>query len=103
MHAFLYDGTPGSDGHMLDLDTWLDANNPIEGAKWTLSDGFPQISISSNTGWITGLGIYDPDGPGGIAAAERAYLLDASSLVPEPAGLTLLAGGALAIRRRRLD
>ena len=33
------------------------------------------MSISSNTGWITGLGVYDPDGPDGIAAADRAYVL----------------------------
>src|SRR5262249_48423270 len=86
-HAFLYTGTPGVDGQMLDLDVWLDVNNPTEGAKWTLTDEhLGQISISGNTGWITGLGVYDPDGPGGIAAADRAYLLDASSLVPEPAG-----------------
>jgi probable HAF family extracellular repeat protein len=103
-HPFLYTGTPGVDGQMIDLDTWLDASNPTEGAKWTLFDGFPQISISRNTGWITGVGVYDPDGPGGIAAADRAYLLDASSLVPEPAALTLLAAsGALAVRRRRRD
>jgi hypothetical protein len=72
---------------------------PDEGAKWTL-----QVAYDiSNTGWITGAGVYDPEGPGGVAAAERAFLLDASALVvPEPAGLTLLAAsGALAVRRRR--
>lgn len=86
-HAFLYTGTPGVDGQMIDLDTWLDANNLTEGAKWTLIEA----SDISNTGWITGAGLYDPDGPGGVAAATRAYLLDASSLVPEPSGLALLA------------
>jgi probable HAF family extracellular repeat protein len=34
--AFLYIGTPGVDGQMINLDAWLDANNPVEGAKWTL-------------------------------------------------------------------
>jgi hypothetical protein len=62
---------------MIDLDVWLDANNPTEGAKWTLAEA----RGISNTGWITGTGSYDPDGPGGVAAANRAYLLDASSLV----------------------
>jgi probable HAF family extracellular repeat protein len=97
IHPFLYTGTPGVDGRMLDLDTWLDANNPAEGAKWTLFDGFPQLSISSNTGWITGLGVYDPDGPGGIAAADRAYLLDASALVPEPSSAMMLAIAGLGL------
>jgi probable HAF family extracellular repeat protein len=75
-HAFLYTGTPGAGGQMIDLDNWLDANNPTEGAKWTLS----QPKGISNTGWVVGYGLYDPDGPGGIAAATRAYLLDASAL-----------------------
>jgi probable HAF family extracellular repeat protein len=99
-HAFLYSGMPGVDGQMIDLDTWLDANNLTEGAKWTLTEA----NGISNTGWITGAGTYDPDGPGGIAAATRAYLLDASSLVvPEPSGLSLftLAAPALMLRRRR--
>jgi hypothetical protein len=82
---------------MIDLDEWLDANNPGEGAKWTLREG----SGISNTGWITGTGLYDPDGPGGIAAADRAYLLDASSIVPEPSTLALLSLGGLTFLRRR--
>jgi probable HAF family extracellular repeat protein len=96
-HAFLYSGTPGVDGRMIDLDAWLDADNPAEGAKWALN-----IAKLSDSGWITGSGIYDADGPGGVAGAERAFLLDASALVPEPGGLALLtASGALAARRRR--
>jgi probable HAF family extracellular repeat protein len=98
-HAFLYTGTPGAGGQMLDLDAWLDANNAAEGAKWELNEA---LGIS-NTGWITGRGAYDPDGPGGIALATRAYLLDASSLlvVPEPSSLTLLTLAALPLLRRR--
>jgi probable HAF family extracellular repeat protein len=84
MHAFLYTGTPGAGGQMIDLDDWLDTNIPTEGAKWTLAGPGASPSDISNTGWITGTGIYDPDGPGGVANDFRAYLLDASSLVPEP-------------------
>ena len=89
-HAFLYTGAPGADGHMIDLDAWLDANNPAEGTKWTLSeaDGL------TDTGLVTGRAIYD-DGPGGQADGWRAFLLDASALVvPEPASIVLLGIGA---------
>ena len=97
-HAFLYTGTPGAGGLMIDLDAWLDANNPTEGAKWTLS----YAEDLSDTGWITGTGTYDPDGPGGVAASDRAYLLDASSLIPGPASLALTAmGGIFLLRWRR--
>jgi probable HAF family extracellular repeat protein len=96
-HAFLYTGTPGAGGQMIDLDTWLDANNPTEGAKWTLfrARGLP------DTGWITGYGLFDPDGAGGIAVATRAYLLDASGLVPEPSGLALVGLAVSALLRRQ--
>jgi probable HAF family extracellular repeat protein len=101
-HPFLYTGTPGAGGQMIDLDAWLDTNNPAEGTKWTLIEAAsPTISISNNTGWITGVGVYDPDGPGGVAAADRAYLLDASALVPEAGGLALFAFGGMALLRRR--
>ena len=48
----------------------------------------------NNTGWITGTGFYDPDGSGGVPTASHAFLLDASSLVPEPGSLSVLALGA---------
>jgi probable HAF family extracellular repeat protein len=84
-HAFLYTGTPGLDGRMIDLDGWLDANNPAEGAKWTL-----EFATDLNAfGFITGTGYYD-DGPGGLSDGTRAFLLDASSIVPEPSSLALL-------------
>ena len=77
---------------MLDLDAWLDANSPTEGAKWTLTVA---RGLSDN-GWITGYGSYDPDGPGRVSAATHAYLLDVNAPVPEPATLSvLLIGGNL--------
>lgn len=96
--AFLYTGTPDAGGQMIDLDAWLDANNPAAGAKWTLIQAF----AISNTGWVTGEGLYDPDGPSGVIPYNSTFLLDASALVPEPAGLALLSlAGALSLRRRR--
>jgi hypothetical protein len=86
----LYVGTPGVDGHMIDLDAWLDANNPTEGAKWTLI----RARGLTDTGLITGDGYYN-DGPGGLSDGTRAFLLDASSLVvPEPSSFVLLGIGA---------
>src|SRR5437016_1617490 len=77
-HAFLYTGTPGVDGKITDLDVWLKTNNPIDGAKWTLTEALGL----SDTGLITGYGDYN-DGPGGLSDGTRAFLLDASTLVPE--------------------
>ena len=86
-----------NDGHMIDLDVWLDSANPVEGARWTL---FYAKGIS-DTGRITGIGNYD-DGPGGLDDGPRAFLLDASSLlVPEPCTLLLLALGGLAPLTRK--
>jgi hypothetical protein len=98
--SFFYSGTPGHGGQMTDLKAWLDANNPTDGPKWYLS----QARSLSNTGWVTGFGNYDADGPGGAAPVRRAYLLDASSLVPEPGTFSVVvvgAGWSLIARRQR--
>jgi hypothetical protein len=90
-HGFLYVGTPGEGGQMIDLDAWLDVNNPAEGAKWTLER---PLDIS-NTGWVTGQATY-------LGVGTRAFLLDASSLVvPEPGGLALLFLASPVLLRRR--
>ena len=81
----------------VDLDAWLDANNPTLGAFWTLGGSPADIN---NNGLISGTGTYN-DGPGGLTDGTRAYILDASSLVPEPSGLALIAIGGLALLRRR--
>ena len=91
VHPFLYTGTPGVDGHMIDLDAWLDATNPAEGANWTLGSA---LSITDN-GLITGEG-YHAGAPG-----TRAYLLDASSLIPEPSTAAMAMISAAAIFARR--
>lgn len=92
--AFLYVGTPGVDGHMINLDAWLDQVNPVEGAKWTLYEAY---SIN-DSGLIAGYGWYES----GSMSGERAFLLDASSLIPEPASAAMFAlGSGLLLRRRR--
>jgi probable HAF family extracellular repeat protein len=88
-HAFLYTGTPDDGGQMIDLDAWLDTVNPEQGSHWTLYSAY---GISDN-GWITGEGLHDGN--------VRAYLLDASALIPEPASMMLFAlGGAVIFCRR---
>jgi hypothetical protein len=78
---------------MIDLDAWVDAVNPTEGAEWTLSFAYG----INDSRLITGYGTYN-DGSGPVF---RAYLLDASVL-PEPSTLSLLAvGGVMLLRRRK--
>lgn len=95
-HAFLYSGTPGVDGQMIDLDAWLKANNPTEGAKWTLTVAHGL----TDSGLITGYGDYN-DGPGGLSDGTRVFILDASALVPEPGALSLLTAGSLLLLPRQ--
>jgi len=80
----------------VDLEAWLNATNPTLGAFWRLT----VAQDINNNGLITGWGAYD-DGPGGLSDGVRAYILDASSLVPEPSGLALLGLALPALLRRR--
>jgi probable HAF family extracellular repeat protein len=91
-HAFIYSGTPGGGGQMIDLNTWLAAHNPAEAAKWTL---YGANGISDN-GLITGSGLYD-DGPGGLSDGYCAFVLDAHTLVPEPSSFMLIAFGLIIV------
>jgi probable HAF family extracellular repeat protein len=93
-HAALWPTSGGA----IDLDAWLDANNPAAGAFWTLKYAY---GINDN-GLITGEGFYD-DGPGGSTDGIRAYVLDASSLtsMPEPSGLSAVALAAASLLWRR--
>jgi probable HAF family extracellular repeat protein len=95
VHPFLYTGTPGVDGHMIDLEAWLDAANPVEGAKWSLRFA----GSLTDTGLIVGDGTYN-DGPGGLSDGSRGFVLDASSLIPEPSGVVLLTLASAGLWRR---
>ncbi len=75
------------DGSIVDLDAWLDSVNPVIGASWFLGGA---IGITDN-GMVAGTGVYN-DGPGGMSDGVRAFVLDVSSFIPEPAiGSVMLA------------
>jgi hypothetical protein len=56
----------GLNGDAVDLNTLID---PVSG--WTLT----QAHAISNTGWIGGSGLFDPDGAGGQESYARLFLL----------------------------
>lgn len=83
---------------LVDLDQWLDLNDPIEGPKWTLRRALGINSHAQIVGW----GDYN-DGAAGLSDGMRGFVLDANALVPEPSSLAaLLTLPVLAARRRRL-
>lgn len=94
----------GLDAVAIDLNTLLDP-----GSGWVnLSDA----RGISDTNWVTGVGRFDPDGTGGQAPYDRMFLLDISqtarwhhrvlpTAVPEPAGLSLVGIGSVALLSRR--
>ena len=65
------------------------------GSGWYLYDA----AAISDTNWVSGVGYFDPGG--GQVAYDRLFLLDISSAVPEPAGLSILALAVPALLRRR--
>lgn len=85
------------DGSAIDLEAWINAENPAQAAQWDFSNPF--ITSISNNGLITGDAVYL--GPGPDNGHSVAFVMDASSLVPEPSSLTLLCGAVLLLRRKR--
>ena len=79
-----------SDGNVIDLNTMID---PASG--WTLNEAYG----ISNTGWVTGVGVFDVDGPGGEAAYQRLFVMQ---MIPEPATSLLVVPALLwGLGRRR--
>jgi hypothetical protein len=78
----------GADGVPIDLNTLID---PASG--WTLT----YATAISDTNWVSGVGTYDPDGPGGQDPYGRLFLIH----VPEPSGFGLLGLAGFALLRRR--
>jgi probable HAF family extracellular repeat protein len=89
-HACLW----APNGVPLDLDAWLDAVNPAQGALWTLNSAFGMNA----SGMITGYGSYNDGATNGF----RGFLLDGSTLLPEPGDLMLVIAPWLLARRKRV-
>lgn len=81
------------EGVAVDLNTLID---PASGWSllyaWTINDN----------GWISGRGIFDPDGPGGQIRASRDFIMQVpAAAVPEPGGLAVLSLAIPPLLRRR--
>jgi len=79
-------------GSVVDLNTLMD---PASG--WTLIEA----GGISDTNWVTGLGLFDPDGPGPMVSYSRLFLLNVSNAIPEPIALPLLELNLTLLPHRR--
>jgi hypothetical protein len=87
-HAVMW----GTNGVAIDLNSFID---PASG--WTLQNAY---SIT-DTDWVSGIGLYDPDGAGPLPGYGRAFLIQVPVAVPEPASLSVLALGGMTLLGRR--
>ncbi len=73
-------------GNAIDLNALIDPSG-----NWTLTEA----DSISDTGFIAGVGLFDPDGIGPQPAYARSFVLDASSTAPEPSAVELLGACSL--------
>jgi hypothetical protein len=78
----------GLDGVAVDLNTLID---PTSGWRLIEADSI------TDSGYIAGVGMFDPDGTGPTAAYGRSFLIQ----VPEPTALAVVGVAALLVKRRR--
>lgn len=90
VHAVIW----APDGEAIDLNTLLPADS-----EWMLQSAY---SIS-DSGWVTGLALYQPAGESSDYAYARLFSMQLSLPVPEPTTYALFALGlaSLAVLRRR--
>lgn len=90
VHAVIW----SPDGEVLDLNTLLPADS-----GWLLQSA----NSISDTGWVTGMALYQPEGLPSDYAYSRLFSMQLSLPVPEPTPTLLLAMGlaTLAVMRRR--
>ncbi len=75
------------DGTVVDLNTLIDPDS-----GWLLTNA----TAISDTGWIAGIGNYDPDGSGGQDAYQRLFVTQIlATAVPEPCTFLLAATGLI--------
>ena len=91
---------PGDDEwELVNLDAWFNQVGGALAQQWVLEEA---TGISDN--WlVTGNGIFDSTPANGVPGVTRGFVLDVSSLLPEPSGgaIALVAGSMLLTRRRR--
>jgi probable HAF family extracellular repeat protein len=84
-------------GELINLEALVAQQYPDDYARWNLG---PAVSIS-NTGLIIGTGYYDNDGQGtNPNLGGSSFIIDASSLMPEPGALWVGMLFTIATRRR---
>jgi uncharacterized membrane protein len=77
----------GQDGVAVDLNSLID---PASG--WSMTDA----RAISDSGWIAGLGQFDPDGAGPLAPYSRLFLMNVPATAPEP-GTACLVGMVIVV------